>query len=737
MKQRLFRMRRWGAAVLAGVTVLGTGLAGALAVAGTASASTPTAVLSAGTYSPTIGVSGTPVTGGTLTVTISGTVNGTTTPVDYINLLVSCDDLNWVTNPTVTQTGSPGWSFTSISSTGACGAGVDNQITFTAGSGATNTFSFTPKFTVGSSMASNATITVSGIYVSSSGSTSIAAVNDAQITNVALNVSTPVASLGTNAADQALTSVSITPPNSQLFAAGDYVCVLLSSYPSGASLFANSALSVTQTSGASPVTVSSTPAPYVGTTAGATLATGVTSGYSVVFGLASLSGSSGSGSPTFVISGLYGNSGGNAGTVTATVGLGSTVAAACSSPAYATATLFTVGTSTAPVYGTTPQATAAAEFEKAFYNSNAGSPSAACTELNGSVVLATSADPYDALAAAYLEAELGTGVLITPPTSLDPSMLSALRLMGVTKVYPVGGPLALSSTILTQLAATPAYNCGGVTATGSNITVEPSIYGATADATAAAIDNYVTPPSGNIPSINSAFSAASSTTGGGLFNDTTGNSSASGPSSTGGKTAIVVSDTDWHDAETAAAFAYSNDVPIVLTTPTALSTIASTELTSLGVNQVIVLGGQLAVAPAVVTSIQALNGGISVLRIAGQDATDTAYQVAKFEGAPSGQGLSWTGYNSPGGQSTVLVAQGKYWTDALAAAPLAGKNHEPILLTEGPTQGLGQYLTAALNAAGGGTLLNSTTVVSIQVLGGPLAVPAAEITAMQAALAAG
>jgi putative cell wall-binding protein len=698
-------------------------------VAGTASASTPTATLSAGTYSATVGKVGNTVNGGTLTITVSGAI----TSGDTINLVVSCDALDWSAS-TVIATSNSGWVLSGIGTgtTGACGSGTKNMITLTAQTTPTPLASFqvTPVFTVNSSgPASNGTITVSGTYVSSSGSTSIAAVNDAQITNVAFNVGTPVASLGTSAADQALTSVSITPPNSTLFASGGYVCMFLpSNTPAGDLLFNNSALSVTQTSGAAPVAVSGTP---VIATAPGTPAPANGSGAYLYFQLGPSSNTSGTGSPTFVISGLYANSGTTAGAVTADLGYASTPAAACTSTnEYNSATLYTVGVSTSPIYGTTPEATAAAEFEKAFYNSGASSPSAACTELNGSVVLATAADPYDALAAAYLEAELGTGVLITPPTSLDPSMLSALRLMGVTKVYPVGGPLALSSTILTQLAATPAYNCGGVTATGSNITVEPSIYGATADATAAAIDNYVAPPSGNIPPITAAYSAASSTTGGGLFNDTTGNSSASGPSSTG-KTAIVVSDTDWHDAETAAAFAYSNDVPIVLTTPTALSTIASTELTSLGVNQVIVLGGQLAVAPAVVTSIQALNGGISVLRIAGQDATDTAYQVAKFEGAASGQGLAW----KPSSQ-TVLVAQGKYWSDALAAAPIAGKNQEPILLTEGPTQGLGQYLTAALNAAGGGTLLQNT-VLTVQVLGGPLAVPAAQITAMQAALAAG
>ena len=124
-----------------------------------------------------------------------------------------------------------------------------------------------------------------------------------------------------------------------------------------------------------------------------------------------------------------------------------------------------------------------------------------------------------------------------------------------------------------------------------------------------------------------------------------------------------------------------------------------------------------------------------MLRIAGYDYTQTAADLAQFEA----QQLGWTA-------STVLAAQGQYWSDAIAAAPISGLNEEPLLLTEGPTLGVGQYTMAALKMAGtppnglGGTspaASGTTVTTSIQVLGGPDAVTPAEIAQMQAALASG
>jgi hypothetical protein len=169
---------------------------------------------------------------------------------------------------------------------------------------------------------------------------------------------------------------------------------------------------------------------------------------------------------------------------------------------------------------------------------------------------------------------------------------------------------------------------------------------------------------------------------------------------------------------------------VILTPATSLGTQASAALTSLGVKQVLVIGGQLAVTNAVVSSIQSLNGGISVLRIAGQDATDTAGQLAKFalSTGGSGTGLGWT-------SKAALASHANYWSDALGAAALGGGANasfgdEPIILVESPTV-VGTYAPAAL------TKLAGSGVSKLNVLGGPLAMPTTTVNSLLAAIAAG
>jgi hypothetical protein len=74
------------------------------------------------------------------------------------------------------------------------------------------------------------------------------------------------------------------------------------------------------------------------------------------------------------------------------------------------------------------------------------------------------------------------------------------------------------------------------------------------------------------------------------------------------------------------------------------------------------------------------------------------------------------------------LAQGAYWSDALGAAVISANESAPILLTEGPTKGLGNYTPGGLSAA-------SSSVYNLQVLGGPLAVPQSQVSAALTALA--
>lgn len=56
-----------------------------------------------------------------------------------------------------------------------------------------------------------------------------------------------------------------------------------------------------------------------------------------------------------------------------------------------------------------------------------------------------------------------SGVLLTPTGALSSVTSVALRLEGITHVYIVGGPLAVSSAVVSQLQATQAFTCGGAT----------------------------------------------------------------------------------------------------------------------------------------------------------------------------------------------------------------------------------------------------------------------------------
>ncbi len=350
---------------------------------------------------------------------------------------------------------------------------------------------------------------------------------------------------------------------------------------------------------------------------------------------------------------------------------------------------------------------------------------------NHTVILATDQNFPDALAASYLAGYLHTGILLTPTAGLSTETQSALQAEGITNVYVVGGLLAVSQNTLNQVEATPAYGCGGPgvgTATGANIKVTGPIAGQTQYDTAE--DIAATPPLANVAAIDLAGAYA------GQYNDTAGNLS-SVPEAAGAlKTAIVASGANFPDASAASVMAYHDQFPLLLTSPTSLSSQASAGLSALGITQVIVLGGPLAVSNADVTSIQGM--GISVIRIAGTDATDTAQELASFELNQQGSTFSGLGWGATGTwHNTILVARGDFYSDALAGSVLAALNAEPLVLTENPST-VGQYLAAFLAAGGSPSGIDGLNAVAgssgnieaIQPLGGPLALNATTLSTM-------
>ena len=185
------------------------------------------------------------------------------------------------------------------------------------------------------------------------------------------------------------------------------------------------------------------------------------------------------------------------------------------------------------------------------------------------------------------------------------------------------------------------------------------------------------------------------------------------------------------DAMSASAMSYAQQWPILLTQQAALSTQASAAIVDLGIKQVIVMGGPIAISDAVVLQVEAL--GVSVLRIAGTDLTDTAQLLAEFElsstvnGSGQATGLGWAVSHAYG----VNVARGDFYADALAGSVVGGRTKTPIVLTLNPST-LGTGIPALFNAEHALAVPNQ--VDAITVLGGPMAVTPATVSAVLASI---
>ena len=384
------------------------------------------------------------------------------------------------------------------------------------------------------------------------------------------------------------------------------------------------------------------------------------------------------------------------------------------------------------IFGGTADATAAVELEHQFDGQGTDCPGRPGAR---PVVLATDATFPDALASAYLASSLGTGELLTPTGALSSATVNAIRVEGITQVYIVGGPLAVSTAVSQQLESMLAYDCGGSTPLTSAGPVHVEVIriaGPTEYDTAQWIAEY--PPAATVGSLDvpGAYVGTDRTGGSGRYNDTSGNASPAPATSSTLPTAIVADGREFQDAEAASALSYADRLPILLTTPTTLSPQVSSAISDLGIKQVIVMGGPLVVSDNVVSSLEST--GVSVLRIAGQDAADTAAQLADFEMAPkSGHaGAGWTG------SGAVTVARGDFFSDGLAGSIVAaggGRTHvhvpEPLLLCTNPST-VGHYLSTFLATAGRAGIdgISEDRVTTLTVLGGPDAVSPSALATM-------
>ena len=319
------------------------------------------------------------------------------------------------------------------------------------------------------------------------------------------------------------------------------------------------------------------------------------------------------------------------------------------------------------------------------------------TGLSGGSVVVASGDEFpDALAASYYAGTEDVPILLTSAESLPAETISALKGLGATKVTIAGGTAAVSDAVEQQLKGLHAYAAGSNTPQTAFLSVT-RLGGADRYATAAAL---ATAHSGDyVGRIDLGVT---------------------GTTCQPVKTAIVASGETYPDAVAAGGLAWGGahelgcgnsggGLPLLLTTTGGLSSAASSALTTLGISQVLLMGGTASVSSTVESQLAA-RPGMRLLRIGGTDRQDTAAKLAHQVL------LSRAGWGQTG---AFLVVRPDTFPDALAGALLSGARQAPVFLAASPTD-LGSTTANAIatwgNAPYVGVLLGGTASLNAHVL---------------------
>jgi putative cell wall-binding protein len=304
----------------------------------------------------------------------------------------------------------------------------------------------------------------------------------------------------------------------------------------------------------------------------------------------------------------------------------------------------------------------------------------------------SSANGADGLAAASLAGVYNAPILLVEQDSIPAETSAALTTLttapfGVTRFIVVGGPSAVSNSVLGELAAFKA----GVTASR-----------------VAGADRYET-------AINVALAVSAS-------------AAAPGARALGSRAILVVGD-NWPDALAAGALAYRGTAnsgsteatsgfvsPILLNNGATLRADVAAALGAMnGIVEVLVVGGTTVIPDAVLTAIRGLRNAngvpISAVRAGGLNRYETAVAASASSSAFT---TSATGVATA--QAVVLAnGQGTVgpW-DALSAGPLAAQLNAALLLTEAaaPPAATAAWHVAAANTLSKVYAVGGTTVIS-------------------------
>jgi putative cell wall-binding protein len=135
---------------------------------------------------------------------------------------------------------------------------------------------------------------------------------------------------------------------------------------------------------------------------------------------------------------------------------------------------------------------------------------------------------------------------------------------------------------------------------------------------------------------------------------------------------FLASGADYPDALSAAPIAAALGAPLLLTSPTALPAVVATELRRLAPTvEVVIVGGLGVVSAAVEARVTQL--GFTVVRVQGANRYATSRAMIERSAPPS---------------TTLYLATGRNYPDALAAAAAAGSAGAPVMLVDGALSAL-------------------------------------------------
>ena len=175
--------------------------------------------------------------------------------------------------------------------------------------------------------------------------------------------------------------------------------------------------------------------------------------------------------------------------------------------------------------------------------------------------------------------------------------------------------------------------------------------------------------------------------------------------------AVIATAVAPQDALTGAALAGALDAALLLVYTDDLPARTDEVLDELGVTDIAIVGGQSSVSEAVAIGL-ADDGAREITRIAGQTQYDTAQLVSQAV-------FSFAGLPTLDGRTTVLLANGEGFADALAGSPIAYAGPTPVIYSE-----------ADALSPEAAAFIDEVDPEQVIVLGGPAAIGDAVATAV-------